>query len=165
MKTVESLCSVPTEAVGGKMEARKRLNRKQDLTLAQLWPSNIVRGALIFRQSNVHGEADGGGRVGPKRHNTMSDDLKFQLRLTLSDKFAQVARRDLENSSTSDLTDILNRHDAKMKCQPRRRRMASINFISMNGRRRRSRIQPRRQNTLRAPRKIAASPELCESDA
>ena len=47
----------------------------------------------------------------------MSDDLKFQLRLTLSDEFAQVARSDPGDPSISTLTDILNRHDAVMKCQ------------------------------------------------
>ena len=47
----------------------------------------------------------------------MSDDLKFQLRLTLSDEFAQVARNDPGDPSISTLTDILNRHDAVMKCQ------------------------------------------------
>ena len=50
-------------------------------------------------------------------HNTMSDDLKFQLRLTLSDEFAQVARNVPGDPSISTLTDILNRHDAVMKCQ------------------------------------------------
>jgi hypothetical protein len=52
-----------------------------------------------------------------KRHNTMSDDLKFQLRLTLSDEFAQVARNDPGDPSISTLTDILNRYYAVMKCQ------------------------------------------------
>jgi len=47
----------------------------------------------------------------------MSDDLKFQLRLTLSDEFAQVARNDPGDSLISTLTDILNKHDAVMKCQ------------------------------------------------
>ena len=47
----------------------------------------------------------------------MSDDLKFQLRLTLSDEFAQVARNVPGDPSISPLTDILNRHDAVMKCQ------------------------------------------------
>jgi hypothetical protein len=47
----------------------------------------------------------------------MTDDLKFQLRLTLSDEYAQVARNDPEDPSISRLTDILNRHDAVMKCQ------------------------------------------------
>src|SRR5438034_10049886 len=47
----------------------------------------------------------------------MSDDLKFQLRLTLNDEFAQVARSDPGNPSISPLTDILSRHDAVMKCQ------------------------------------------------
>ena len=47
----------------------------------------------------------------------MSDDLKFQLRLTLSYEFAQVARNVPGDPSISTLTDILNRHDAVMKCQ------------------------------------------------
>ena len=47
----------------------------------------------------------------------MTDDLKFQLRLTLGEEFAQVARKDLEDPSISPLTDILSRHDAVMKCQ------------------------------------------------
>ena len=50
-------------------------------------------------------------------HNTMNDDLKFQLRLTLSDEFAQAARNVPGDPSISTLTDILNRHDAVMKCQ------------------------------------------------
>lgn len=47
----------------------------------------------------------------------MSDDLKFQLRLTLNEGFAQAARSDPGNPSIAPLTDILNRHDAVMKCQ------------------------------------------------
>jgi hypothetical protein len=47
----------------------------------------------------------------------MSEDLKFQLRLTLSEEFAQVARNDAGHPSISRLTDILNRHDAVMTCQ------------------------------------------------
>ena len=47
----------------------------------------------------------------------MSDDLKFQLRLTFSDEFAQVARNVPGDPSISTLTDILNRHDSVMKCQ------------------------------------------------
>ena len=42
---------------------------------------------------------------GLKQHNTMSDDLKFQLRLTLSDEFAQVARNVPGGPSISTLTD------------------------------------------------------------
>jgi hypothetical protein len=52
-----------------------------------------------------------------KAHNAMSVDLKFQLRLTLSEEFAQVARNDAGHRSISPLTDILNRHDAVMTCQ------------------------------------------------
>ena len=72
----------------------------------------------------------------------MSDDLKFQLRLTLSDEFAQVARNDPGDPSISTLTDILNRHDAVMKCQfdafadyvREAEANGTENFIFMNGR-------------------------------
>src|SRR2546427_12462417 len=47
----------------------------------------------------------------------MSDDLRFQLRLTLSEEFAQVARNNPGNPSIYPLTYILNRHDAVMRCQ------------------------------------------------
>ena len=47
----------------------------------------------------------------------MSADLKFQLRLTLTDEFAPLARNDPGHASISSLTDILRRHDALMKCQ------------------------------------------------
>jgi len=47
----------------------------------------------------------------------MNDDLKFQLRLTLSDEFAPVARSNPGAPSISPLTNILKRHDAVMKCQ------------------------------------------------
>jgi hypothetical protein len=47
----------------------------------------------------------------------MSDDLKFQLRLTLNEEFAQVARNNPGDPSISPLTGILKRHDAVMRCQ------------------------------------------------
>jgi hypothetical protein len=47
----------------------------------------------------------------------MSDDLKYQLRLTLSDAFAPVARSNPADPSISQLTDVLKRHDAVMHCQ------------------------------------------------
>ena len=47
----------------------------------------------------------------------MNDDLKFQLRLTLRDEFAQAARNDPADASISALADVLSRHDAVMKCQ------------------------------------------------
>lgn len=47
----------------------------------------------------------------------MSDDLKFQLRLTLRDEFARAARNDPRDPSICSLTDILSKHDAVMKCQ------------------------------------------------
>src|SRR5499433_4176303 len=51
------------------------------------------------------------------RQNSMNDELKFQLRLTLSDEFAPVARSNPRDPSISPLTNILKRHDAVMKCQ------------------------------------------------
>lgn len=47
----------------------------------------------------------------------MTDDLKFQLRLTMSDQFAKVARNHPEDPSISALTEVLHRHDAILKCQ------------------------------------------------
>ena len=47
----------------------------------------------------------------------ISDDRNLQLRLTLSDEFAQVARNVPGDPLIPTLTDILNRHDAVMKCQ------------------------------------------------
>src|SRR6476620_573038 len=47
----------------------------------------------------------------------MNPDLKFQLRLTLTDEFAPIARNKPGHPSILALTDILKRHDAVMKCQ------------------------------------------------
>jgi len=47
----------------------------------------------------------------------MSDDVKFQLRLTLNEGYAQAARNDPRDASISPLTNILSRHDAVLKCQ------------------------------------------------
>jgi hypothetical protein len=51
------------------------------------------------------------------RSTAMSDDLKYQLRLTLKDGFAQVARKTPGDPMISPLTEILKRHDAALKCQ------------------------------------------------
>jgi hypothetical protein len=50
-------------------------------------------------------------------YSTMDDDLRFQLRLTLSEEFAQVARNSPKDPSISPLMDILDRHNTIMKCQ------------------------------------------------
>jgi hypothetical protein len=47
----------------------------------------------------------------------MGDDLKYQLRLTLNDAFAPVARSNPGDPSLSPLTDVLKRHHASLKCQ------------------------------------------------
>jgi hypothetical protein len=47
----------------------------------------------------------------------MTDDLKFQLRLTLNDGFAQAARENPGDASLGPLLAVLNRHNAILKCQ------------------------------------------------
>ncbi len=47
----------------------------------------------------------------------MNDDLRYQLRLTLRNEFAQAARKNAEDPLISDLTKILNRHDGALRCQ------------------------------------------------
>jgi hypothetical protein len=47
----------------------------------------------------------------------MAEDLKYQLRLTLNEGFAQMARKDPRNAAISPLPEILSRHDAQMHCQ------------------------------------------------
>jgi hypothetical protein len=47
----------------------------------------------------------------------MGEELKFQLRLTLSDAFAKVARNHPDDPSMAPLTQLLRRHDATLKCQ------------------------------------------------
>jgi hypothetical protein len=54
---------------------------------------------------------------GETKVNVVSDDLKYQLRLTLKDGFAQTARDHPGDASIAPLTGILNRHDAALKCQ------------------------------------------------
>jgi hypothetical protein len=47
----------------------------------------------------------------------MKDDLKYQLRLTLHDDYAPIARKSPQDSSIAQLADILRRHNAALKCQ------------------------------------------------
>jgi len=47
----------------------------------------------------------------------MSHDLKFQLRLTLRDDYAPLARNHPADPSISSLTNILNRHRAVLRSQ------------------------------------------------
>jgi len=47
----------------------------------------------------------------------MGEELKYQLRLTLSDAFAKVARNRPDDPSLASLTQLLSRHDAVLKCQ------------------------------------------------
>jgi len=47
----------------------------------------------------------------------MGEELKYQLRLTLRDAFAKVARNHPDDPSIAPLTQLLCRHDAALKCQ------------------------------------------------
>jgi hypothetical protein len=47
----------------------------------------------------------------------MGKELKYQLRLTLSDPFAKTARNHPDDPSIAPLTQLLHRHDAALKCQ------------------------------------------------
>jgi len=47
----------------------------------------------------------------------MGEQWQYQLRIYLSDKFAEVARCDPGNPAIKPLTDILAKHHAAMKCQ------------------------------------------------
>jgi hypothetical protein len=47
----------------------------------------------------------------------MGEELKYQLRLTLGDAFAEVARNRPDDPSLAPLTQLLGRHDAALKCQ------------------------------------------------
>ena len=47
----------------------------------------------------------------------MGEELKYQLRLTLSDAFAKVARTHPDDPSIAPLTQLLRRHDAALRCQ------------------------------------------------
>jgi hypothetical protein len=87
-------------------------------TLDEILSDSIVRAMMEADGIEPQELAAKLRQAGPKQdHNTMADDLKFQLRLTLSDEFAPVARNDPGDPSISTLTDVLNRHDAVMKCQ------------------------------------------------
>jgi hypothetical protein len=45
----------------------------------------------------------------------MSEDLKYQIRIYLSDRFAEIARRDTDDPALKPLTDILAQHRTSMK--------------------------------------------------
>jgi len=47
----------------------------------------------------------------------MGKELKYQLRLTLNDPSAKVARNRPDDPSIASLTQLLRRHDAASKCQ------------------------------------------------
>jgi hypothetical protein len=49
--------------------------------------------------------------------NLIGKELKYQLRLTLSDPFAKGARDHPDDPSIAPLTQVLQRHEAALKCQ------------------------------------------------
>jgi hypothetical protein len=56
-------------------------------------------------------------RRGSRGRSTMSDQWAYQIRIYLSDEFADMARRDPANPALRPLTDMLAQHRATMKCQ------------------------------------------------
>ena len=46
----------------------------------------------------------------------MSQELKYQLRVTLSEPFAKVARNHPDDPSRAPLSHVLHRHNASLKC-------------------------------------------------
>ena len=51
------------------------------------------------------------------QETVMNEELKYQLRLTLSDPFAKVARNHPDDPAIASLTQVLQRHHAALKCQ------------------------------------------------
>jgi hypothetical protein len=47
----------------------------------------------------------------------MRDQWQYQIRIYLSDQFAEMARSDPKNPALNPLMDILAKHDAALKCQ------------------------------------------------
>ena len=47
----------------------------------------------------------------------MTQELKYQLRLTLGEPFAKVARNHPDDPSLAPLSQVLHRHNANLKCQ------------------------------------------------
>jgi hypothetical protein len=54
---------------------------------------------------------------GPQGDGIMNQELKYQLRLTLSDPYDKVARNQPHDPAIAPLTQVLRRHDAVLKCQ------------------------------------------------
>jgi hypothetical protein len=55
--------------------------------------------------------------AGEQGDAVMGEELKYQLRVTLSDPFAKVARNHPDDPSIAPLTQLLRRHDAAFQCQ------------------------------------------------
>jgi hypothetical protein len=53
----------------------------------------------------------------PKHEAIMSDQLQYQIRIYLSDQFAETARSDPKNPVLKPLMDILAKNNAALKCQ------------------------------------------------
>ena len=47
----------------------------------------------------------------------MTERWKYQIRIYLADEFAELARRDADAPAIAPLADVLQRHDAALKCQ------------------------------------------------
>jgi hypothetical protein len=79
--------------------SRKEIEKKT-------WAAELLRNVRLWRERP---DQTGGGLMGA--------ELKYQLRLTLSDAFAKVAREHPDDPSIAPLTQLLRRHDAALRCQ------------------------------------------------
>jgi hypothetical protein len=76
-------------------------------------------GAQIQHQAaRAEGKRPYGEAAGERRGDgVVGEELKYQLRLTLRDAFAEAARNHPDDPSIAPLTQLLCRHDAALKCQ------------------------------------------------
>jgi hypothetical protein len=83
-----------------------------------LWARFFLIAARLLPSASRHFAVLLSPDTGPTEGcNVMSDDLSYQLRVTLNDEFAPVARSKPDDPSIAPLTSILHRHDATLKCQ------------------------------------------------
>ena len=88
----------------------------------------------------------------------MDDQLQYQIRIYLNDFFAEKARRDAGDPALKPLADVLAKHNTALKSVfdafsdyvAEAEEHGIDKFRSINGRRRPSRIRPRRPSTRRS---------------
>jgi hypothetical protein len=74
-------------------------------------------GAQDVTSGGARGKAVACDEAAEQGDGVVDRELKYQLRLTLRDDFAKVARNQPDDPSIVLLTQLLSRHDAALKCQ------------------------------------------------